>query len=163
MNTLPCKERRSNDYCAIKRADSESRADLELESLFLVAFLLVQRATVRQLQRAERRFPRQADTGGILPATRIDRMVVHTGITRAAPRSADLPRIGKQEPAQGTVARCTGERQEQLGVGHQAPRAAEIIVGVDIARAELAALVAKHGTDAAVVHDLDVWYTCTAG
>src|SRR5690606_22789147 len=148
MNTLPCKERRSKDYCAIKHADSEGRADLELEGLFLVAFFLADGAAKRQLQRAERGFPRQTDTSRVFPAARIGHVPVHTGITRATPSGCDLTGVGEQEPTQRAVARSARDRNEELGVGHQAARAAQVIVGVDVARTERATFVAAHGTNA---------------
>src|SRR5690606_12876537 len=121
-------------YCAIK---SERGTDLELEGLLVIAILGVERAAERQLQRAQRRLPRQADTGRITPSARIFHVILRTAIVAVLlVFRGDLAGVREQEPAQRTIARCARERQVQLHIAHEAARTAQVVAAVRIARAE---------------------------
>src|SRR5690606_19814370 len=82
-------------------------------------------------------------------------MPVHACITRAAPRGGDLTSVREQEPAQTAITRSARERQIQLRVGNETARAAQVVVGIHVARAQRTAFVTTNGPDAPCIHVLD--------
>src|SRR5471032_1786896 len=119
---LILRDRSWNGWIAKRRAAagaSETGTHLELEAFQTVARLGVERLSITQLERTDRRNP--AD-----PQTR--RIAQFRGAHFLA-FLVDLAGVDETEPAQAAVAARTGERHLQLGVADQAFRAAQRIVG----------------------------------
>src|SRR5690606_17168111 len=82
-------------------------------------------------------------------------MVVYTCITRAAPCRTDLPGVGKQEPTQCAVTRCTWEWQVELRVGNEPAGTTKVVIGIDVPWAQRRTFIAAYRTDTTGVDVLD--------
>src|SRR6478609_11701723 len=118
------------------RSLSERGAGLELEPLLAIAFLGIQWNGVAELERADRRAPRDADAGRIA-----ERFELRLRAVRV-----DLPRVHEDAGANRLVA--LQDRVERLEIADDLPAAAER-VAERILRTERRRVVTAHRIDAA--------------
>src|SRR5260221_1295629 len=118
----------------------ECRSELELESLYAVIHGGIQRQGKTDLQRADRRYPRNGQARRIARTAGLELVVDHAGIDK----SAHAHRFLVGEP---------WKRKQELGAADQHAAAAGGIA-VDVLRSDRAGLVAAHGGNAAGIEIL---------
>src|ERR1700731_1056650 len=131
--------------------DLERCTDLELELLVLIAGMLRHRETQAQLERADRRDPRQTETVTIPQAVRAR---AGATLSRIAP---DVTAVEEGEDAQRAVITRTRQREGQLDVTHCHARTADRISRGRVARTQRARFITANRADTAGVVVLENW------
>jgi hypothetical protein len=117
--------------------------------------VLHEREAQAELERADRRNPRETHTIAVTQAVRADAVAF---------RTPDVTAVEEGKDTQRAVIARARQRERQFDVTHQQLRAADRVVRLRVARTQRARLVAPHRTDTARVVILEnrIWLAAKA-